>query len=427
MSDRDIAIIYENTVLLKEYSEGFTKQQIARLKPQAGAFVEEDGIRAMIGRFNQLKSGQAKNQIIDLVKTNIENGTIAAANDHPKEVQRIQKLASNPLMIEFYSWHDLEVIVHSFRDPAEKQAIKAAKKNADQTGASLIYEGNGLRVYFGANKQECQIFKNYLVNTNKDALKAGGVDVNASSGSIYGWCISYAGPNNLFDSYRFRSETSASVYFIVDDGRPVTDPLNVIVLHAQKDGNFRLTNAYNRSMGGYSEEVGDWNKVLKWQPKLKGHESLFKFVPFSESEQLHLVTKNAGPKDFPGFTAFNVKRAYIDSQKKIFAKDFLELPADLQHAYVNVRAPDAADANLQTRLRKLLYLFADPEYQKIEDRMNRAAEEGDRGNENWIEVLYDDDVMKKCKKVQTYKYWCKLIDDTLNEMGAAKAANERNG
>jgi hypothetical protein len=408
-------------IILNEYSEGFLNQQIKRLKPQAGAFVEETAIRATLQRFDQLKTANnTSNRIKELVQQYIDSGDIKPDERNQKDVRRFENLKKQPLQVEFYNWSDLEKIVHQFRDPAEKAASKVEMAEGE-TGAEEIYKDpkNGIHVYFGKDPNSCILFKRFLSKEKEEEAKNESKDIS----KYYGWCISYPIERSLFYSYRFGSgDTSASVYFVYDETLPVSDDNHVIVIHAQRDGKFRLTNALNNR-----ERVGDWNMVIsqEWQPKLKGLEKLFVYRPLTEDEQIYQVTRNAGPSDFTNFTSYRVKRAYIDTRKKIYSKDYTELPAELQHTYINVRAPDAADEDMNSRLRKLLYLFADTDYESINKRMAQAMELAEQNKENWEAVLWEDSIMKNSKKSQTYKYWAKLIDDTLNDMGSAARADQR--
>jgi hypothetical protein len=417
--------LYSN-ILLNEYSEGFLRTQIKRLKPQAGAYVSEDAIRQMLQRFDQLKTAQTTaNRIKELVQQHIESGDIKAdERKGPKDIKRFENLKKQPFQVEYYNWQDLETIVHQFRDPSETAALKTDAPKGD-AGAEEIYANpeNGLHVYFGKDTNACILFKRFLLQ-QKDAPKD------------YTWCIANNRQSNLFYRYRFGAygNKKASVYFIYDESKPSTDKWHVFVIHVNEDNKYLVTSAFNDG-----DRTIPWNEILKIQPKLKGLEKLFTFRPLTEDEQLYQVTMDANPNDFAGYTSYNVKRAYIETGKKINMQDYIDLPAELQHAYINVRAPGAEDDNMIKRLRKLLELFDDQDKNELNNRYAEAAESGDvakakakaagldskDASEEWIKILCNDPVMAKTKKGQTYKYWTKLVDDTLKDAGAADRADQR--
>lgn len=404
--------LYSN-IVLNEYSEGFLRQQIKRLKPQAGVYVSEDAIRQMLQRFDQLKTSQnTANRIKELLQQHIESGDIKVDPRNPKDAKRFENLKKQPFQVEYYNWSDLETIVHQFRDPGETAALKSDAPKGE-TGAEEIYSNkeDGLHVYFGQDPNACILFKRFLLQ-QKDAPRD------------YTWCISNRRESNLFYRYRFGSYGSkkASVYFVYDETKPTSNKWHVFVIHVKEGNEYMVTSALNDG-----DRTLSWNEILKIQPKLKGLEKLFVYRPLNEDEQLYQVTMDAGPNDFSGFTSYNVKRAYIETGKKIKQEDYLELPAELQHAYVNVRAPGAEDQDETSRLRKLLQLFANQVQSELNQRFAKAQEAGEQGasEAEWEKILFNDPVMIKSKKSQTYKYWTKLIDDTLNNMGAAARANER--
>jgi hypothetical protein len=108
--DKGLTLIYEQILL--EYSQGFIYKEIQRLKKMAGNLVDVEAIKSKINRFDQLKTGGSKNELERRMREWIDNGTIKAKDE--KDQQRIEKIKKNPLMIEFYSWEDLEKIVDSF-------------------------------------------------------------------------------------------------------------------------------------------------------------------------------------------------------------------------------------------------------------------------------------------------------------------------
>ena len=96
--DVELSIIYEQ-VILQEYSEGLINQQVQRLASQAGA-VDPKLIKQYVQRFDQLKTGNARDKFLAVVNKNIEMRRIAPKN--------------NPLEINSYSWEELQELMDSF-------------------------------------------------------------------------------------------------------------------------------------------------------------------------------------------------------------------------------------------------------------------------------------------------------------------------
>lgn len=420
----EIELIYER-MLLNEYSESFIKKEVFHLKRQAGPQITDDVIKQTIVRFDQLKTGrESGNRIREIVNSaQLPEQTQSNA----REVQRLERLKKSPFDITLYSWKDLEHVVHQFSDPAERRAMKELAKGGvtEQTGADLIYQKDSIKIYWSKSKRDCIAFGTYLNKKNEQGFKDIQDEIKSKTsrqpGEIYYWCIGWVN-NNQFDNYRFATGgRGASVYYVVDESLPLIDGNHVIVIHAQQDGKYRLTNAFNNN-----ETVSDWNTVLKWQPKLSGLQDIIKFHPFTEEEEIGNMVKYTTAKDFHTLVSFKAKEAYINSGKMLLSKDYLELDPKLQHLYVNVICgPDVADRSIQARLNKTLYLFTDSRsilgnheriqqarLEMIEILENMSDEEYAAGNRG-MEPYYEDPIMKQSKG-QTYKLWKKFVYDVVN-------------
>lgn len=439
-----LTLLYEQMVV--EYSEGFLKRQIERLQKQS-IHTTPETLRQMLNRFDQLKTApNTKQEIKRIITTDIENGNIAPTN--PKDQRRIENLKKDPWNVEFYNFPELEKVVHSFRDVGDKQAQKdVAKVSKSDTGAELIYEtpDHSLQVFFAKDAKAGYSFKLWLIKNKEEEIKKANIKPVMGTGrGLYGWCISAPlDRGNLFATYRFSSYSgkNASLYFVLDNKLPVTDNKHLVVIHAYENGNYLVTGANNDG-----DITMTWPQVVNYKPELKNLKNLFVYRPFSEEEQLYLVTKSAKPEDFSTFTP-RVKKAYIElgPQRKIYSKDYIELGkvdpslpykdrqaaekfgSDLQHAYINVRSPNAEDPDMMSRMMKLLNLFQDSDVSEINNRIQKAMELAnkttDENDISWEEPLFQDPAILQTKDKSVVNYWKKLIDDTLRGLGAAQRAD----
>jgi len=436
--------LYEQIIL--EYSEGFLKQQVTRLQPQ-NIHITPEAIKQMLQRFDQLKTpSNTRQEIKRIIGTDIEDGTIKATQK-PKDIKRVESLKKAPWNVEFYNLNELEKVVHSFRGVNDKQAEKdAVNIGATDYGAELVYEtpDHMLQIFFAKDAQTANSFKLWLIKVKQKEIKDSKLQVTTGTGrGLYGWCVSAPlDRGNLFASYRFCSvdSSSASLYFVLDNKLPVTDNKHVVVVHAYKDNDYLVTGANNDG-----DQPFNWQQLVNYNPELKNLKEIFKFQPYTDQEQLYLLTKGAKPQDFAGFSP-KIKKAYIElgPQRKIFSRDYINLSvvdpnlsyverqeaekmgADLQHAYINVRSPNANDTNFLDRLMKLLNLFEDSDYALINARIQQAKElrrQTTGEDQSWEEPLYQDEALLHTKDKSVFKYWKKLVHDCLNNFGAALRAD----
>lgn len=463
----NLTLLYEN-MLLEAYNEDFYRKQIARLKPQAGAYVTPEQIRAKIKRFADLKSNwRTANQIDKMVKSAIDQGrkppqeregaVIApdvtllsqeklkelqsvdpqkvpprlrmAYKKYTDELKRISLLERVPLELRYYNWNDLESIVDQFPDPTEKETLK--KVAATGSGAKLVYDENKLKIFFGADGNECYILKKYIASERKQ------------DPSIYRWCIS-ADPTqskNYHSRYRFGEyghKTEKSSYFIYDEEKPVTDPWHFFVIHVAAEPVDARSGGKTKYMVTDSNNAGDiwmtWKEILKIQPKLKGLEDIIQFVPLSEDEKIQqVIAGDASAETFKNYSSFKVKRAYIKQSpdNKIYKKDYLKLDPVLQHLYVNMRTPVGEDAEQFDMLAKLMTMFEDSDNKTdMMDVIDKSREEmrksiDDETNLKWLDILSSNPTIEASKEAQTVKRYKNLIKDVALGVGRAMEAQKR--
>ena len=426
-------MMYEQ-VLVLEYSEGFLKQQIKRLLPQAGRGVTPESIKRYLQRFDQLKThpGSKKN-LVDKVNLALQQGRLApgertgayiapsedlttgavaemeqlrkssqlSPEDERKlktyydEIKRISKLEKNPIEVSFYSWKDLEAIVDQFPDPTEKAALKSA---GVEGAAKLIYDKNNLEIYFGATKNECFILKNVIIKRMKEL---------GTKNPDYSFCISKdpTQGSNYFMRYRSGAmghKIKKSVYFVLDKDRPYEDKKHFIVIHVlekktEGDKNYMVTSARNDG-----DPLMNWNQVVETQPKLKGLEHLFKFVPLTDDEQIEIMLDEKGsPEDFKNYTSFRVRKAYIESGKKVYKEDFFKLDSFLQDLYIKQRVLESTnEQNAERALKKIMMPFADSSREAYTKSMQNAIEEDKKrsiSDDEFIDLLISDKELKELK------------------------------
>jgi hypothetical protein len=428
-------------VLLNEYSEGFTRKIIALLRPTAPRNMSDQELRAMINRFDQLKTGRDSKQRIKQIVSNAmaDEDMQTFRSTDPKQIKRLEKLALDPLDIQLYDYPQLEVIIHNFGEVTNTPKQKAPKQNdIPETGAELIYSNpnNGIDIYYGATHNACKVFsRDYLPSTNQ--FKNG----------KFTWCIGQNDSPYHFWQYRFgiMGDAPESTYFVVDKTLSGNDESSVLVVMALENGKFVPTTRSNLTKSAMSFD----DVVKKYQPKLKGLEKYFVFHPLTDEEEKHYIVSNTDPKRFAGLSFAN-KVFYISAGKQILAKDWPLLDANLQHGYISVRAPNVADwvggaafdKNLNARvikkrLIKLLAPFADDFDQRLEAEKSKkesvliANDLIEKGIDieqdlSWQQPFWDvlDKYFKETKKNQDVRLWKSLVDSVLLDSGHAAAPNE---
>jgi len=454
MAFAPLTLLYEQ-ILIEGYNKDFYIKQIARLKPQAGPYVTEEQIKSKIKRFGDLKQTKGF-ELTKKIKDAINQGKLstdqrqgaaiepvvkglnadeieymkgkelkklpgtlkAKFKKYQAELQRVQMIEKMPLEIRNFNWNDLEVVVDQFPDPEEKRALKASQEQG--TGGQLIYNQNNLKVYFGANGTQCYLIKKALIKYRE----------SVNDPADYTWCIANnpEGPSNLHQSYRFGNsgKVPKSSYIIHDLDKPSNDKWHAMVIQVSErvpqgePGKYYLTSANNQL-----DTWVNWDQILKVQPKLRGLENLFIFHPFTEDEQiLQQLSGQANAESFKNYTVYNVKRAYIRTGKNIYKEDYAKLDALLQYTYINLRSPNADDANTGTTLQRLMTPFADSNLQtEWSDRLRLATKTGNDPNsteQDVINILTINPIIEASKDRQAYTRWRNFVKDTIMGIGVAK-------
>jgi hypothetical protein len=459
MAFAPLTLLYEQ-ILIEGYNKDFYIKQIARLKPQAGPYVTEEQIKSKIKRFGDLKQTKGF-ELTKKIKDAIDQGKLppdqrqAAAIEpnvkgisaeeieymkgkelkqltpkqktnykkYQAELQRVQMIEKVPLEIRNFKWNDLEVIVDQFPDPEEKRALNRDREQG--SGGQLIYNQNNLKVYFGADGNQCFLIKSALIRY-RDSI---------NDPTNYNWCIanSPVGPGNLHQSYRFGSYGGIpkSSYIVHDLDKTSNDKWHAMVIQVGEripdgqPGKYYITSAKNDG-----DLWVNWDQILNIQPKLQGLEHLFIFYPFTEDEQiLQQMSGQANANSFKKYTSFKVKRAYIRTGKSINKEDYAKLDSILQYTYINLRSPNAEDVNSGTTLRRLMTLFANSDIKtEWSDKLELAKNIGRRPSareEDLLNALTDNPIMVASKDTQTYTRWRNFIRDVTKGIGVAKKAADQ--
>jgi len=144
-------------------------------------------------------------------------------------------------------------------------------KNDAQSDGDLIYSKDGLEIYKGDEEHKCVRY-----------------------GKGYGWCIG----RGMYPSYRYmqsNAKMNRAFYFIFDRNLSKNDKYHAVVLHSFAGGGYTRTTAVNgdetqpmtwQDMGSKLFSNTESGKML-WN-KIKGMESLFKFIPPNKDEQRRL-------------------------------------------------------------------------------------------------------------------------------------------
>ena len=250
--------------------------------------MNDDEIKYYINRFDQIKNS-------------------------PRAIEMARQFGINAAQdIFLYSWQQLEQIVDAFPSKDKKPAAQE-----DSNAAKLIYNQNNLQIYLAPSAQAC-------IELTHDKF-----------GQSYTFCVGRR-QGNLYDTYRLRSRT---FYFVYDASMTAKSTNHLIVIQAAANGTYFLTDAKNTG-----DTLKTWDRIVEIQPKLRGLEDLFKFIPFSDEEQVK-VSMRQGPDAFDAMT-YAQKYSYISTpingnyHRLIFATSFTQLPSELKDLYITVHLND---------------------------------------------------------------------------------------
>jgi hypothetical protein len=177
-------------------------------------------------------------------------------------IDRFQQIKNSPKVqekdINRYSWKDLEAVI--FANPGKRVKTKSV-----DAGQETIYNENDLEIKRANSLESCVKY-----------------------GEGYNFCISARGEDNAYSQYR--GDLDRTIYFVHDKNRPKTDPKHMMVVMVTQNvipvENPTDTQYLLPSMDNDQRWNMRWQDLLRYQPKLKGFRSLFKYVPPSPQDQL---------------------------------------------------------------------------------------------------------------------------------------------
>lgn len=297
--------------ILLEYSEKIYKELTTRYKKQ-NVNLDEEIIHAYITRFAQLAQS---------IRKRFDEKDPSIVRLIPKEIQEKNKYLD---ILQWHKFTDLEKIVDIF--PVSKSVRKKALDiNMAETDADKIYNKDGIEVYRGDSENRC---------------------IKYSKNQRYSWCISRAGTQNMYNSYRFSQGTSRMFYFVFDrslnsNGKTGSfeDPYHVIVIHVFERGTYAVSTANNSG----DRAADTWDELGKLLPsklwaRLKPLKALFKFIPPSQ-EELELAAIKGKKMSLEQFRdlSHNTKVQYIQATAKdgLTSDQFKTLDFELKNLAIN--------------------------------------------------------------------------------------------
>lgn len=401
MKFSNLLTLLEKTVVL-EYTEKYIQQEYMRLKPMAGPFIDENTLIEMIKWFGELKDGNSKTAIIQLVKNAIaqskkpenerdgidispyltpaetqslskiinQDPSTYSSNDsklmakYSEELKRIEKLEKDPLNLSFYNFTDLEKVLDQFPPKDLKRPGTDLSFDADKY---LVYNQNNLLVYFLPSAD--------LSWKIKEAVE-GMATKNCGKQVSIGWCIAYSPPRgSMFQSYRLpstgrdASQLGHSLYMVYDKSKPCTDKWFITSIqaantNAEKPDNKKVYFVTSSKNDGDTYKT--WDQIVQLIPNLNGLQNIFKPVPMSQEEKDDVVLASANSKNFSKLN-YRQKIKYFETMvekgKKIYSKDYGNLDAQLQHLYVQYRYLNP-NAPAPTIIGTLMMMFEDSSFEK---------------------------------------------------------------
>jgi hypothetical protein len=217
-------------------------------------------------------------------------------------ISRFEKLKESPRVTEKditkYTFKDLEKLVDSFPE----ETVSTKNINTAEVKGTAIYDDNNLEVYLGDERNKCVTYKAYT---------------QQHSGGGYSWCIARSDSSNMFNNYRYGSDSlnARIFYFVIDRDLPVTNKNHVFIVHVFDDGQYGYTSAFN---DGDRTELS-WDELTKLGTPLfekSVPRELFKPKPLSDEEvKLYELTKDkvTTPDLDKHFNSnYRLVRAYIE-------------------------------------------------------------------------------------------------------------------
>jgi hypothetical protein len=292
-------------------------------------------------RYSELKSlleiaDRVKQQLRDHFKQENPNLTDAQINYYLDRWDRFAP-AFDPQFrdITRLTFAQIEKLIDDAQTRSELKGRAQPEQTFDQND-DLIYDQNGLTILRGDLREKCIQY-----------------------GQGYSWCISRRDASNMFYTYRMRKDEPV-FYFVFDKNRPQTDVWHAVVIYVDKYRNYHVATADNPG-----DQQMDWNIILRYQPRLKGLESLFKSQPLT-AEEKEDWKKFGQEVDDETYEQFNLrdKYKYIQFGHDLSREQQSATPQELIGTYAK-RAPLALSKQTVSRLNSSDLKYVEAERIKI--------------------------------------------------------------
>lgn len=305
---------YFSNMLLLEYSDAFVQKLATKLAAGNEAMVED--IKRFIRFFDTVRN---RNNFLQYVK------------DNPNLFLRGGRPITDARNVDMYSASQLEHIFDHFSTDTGSTKAKDDDQLPITHDADLIYPKNvseTIRELNPAAKNDPRYLEVYFAGNREKCVKFSHDTFNYS----YTFCVGRKDTSNMYSRYRLGTNSGgrpSSFYFVRDYSLPHSNENHLLVIQKNNDGSYVVTKAPNNGDNHLT-----WDQIVALQPKLKGLESLFKFIPFSEQEE-DQASIQARPDQFKTLSPRH-RNAYILAGKKLLPSDFLSLTTEEQNNYITV-------------------------------------------------------------------------------------------
>jgi len=309
---------FSKSQILLEYSEPFINKFAIKLATSVNDATRVEEFKNYIRFFDTIRN-------TNVYQTYVKN--------NPNIFSRNNKPIADPKNIDLFNAAHLEHIFDEFNKEEKREEQQVITKDAsliwpedvsttirDHISPTAAASNNDkyIEVYYAGNADACIKFTHDVF------------------GQSYSFCIGRK-MGHMYDTYRYQDTQNnngytgpRSFYFVRDYSRRESDPLHLIVVHAMQSGKFRFTNAPNNNSDA---PVGDWEDLLKIQPKLHNLKDKIVFVPFSEKEQDYVALKYTDMWHLFQI-APRLRNAALSSGIVLPIHIFTQLSADEQNVYI---------------------------------------------------------------------------------------------
>ena len=304
---------FSNTLLL-EYSDAFVQRVATKLAGGNEAMVEN--IKTFIRFFDTIRN---------------RNNFLQYAKNNPNLFLRGGRPITDLCNVDMYSASQLEHIFDHFSTDAGSAKAKDDDQLPITQDADLLYPkdpSETIRELNPAAKNDPRYLEVYFAGNQEKCVKFSHDTFNYS----YTFCVGRKDVSNMYSRYRLGTGSGnmpSSFYFVRDYSLPYSNENHLLVIQKDSNDRYILTKALNNG-----EHKITWDQIVDIQPKLKGLEDLFKFVPLSETEQ-DQASISARPDQFKTLSPRH-KNAYILAGSKLLPADFLSLTTEEQNNYITV-------------------------------------------------------------------------------------------